>query len=51
MKNEKDDPFYKDDTKFEWSSRAKILKESLDSLVEALRSVDMKYQQLTKWDS
>jgi len=32
-----------DDDKFEWSSRAKILKESLDQLVEALRVVDKKY--------
>lgn len=40
-----------DDKKFEWSSRAKILKESLDQLVVALKAVDKKYQQLTKWDS
>ena len=45
------DQFQIDDDKFEWSSRAKILKESLDQLVEALRIVDKKYQQLTRWDS
>jgi len=44
------DEFKRDDSKFEWSSRAKILKETLDELVRALRSVDMKYQQLQTWD-
>lgn len=38
------DAFKIDDNKFEWSSRAKILKESLDQLVVALRRVDKKYQ-------
>lgn len=45
------DSFKIEDSKFEWSSRAKILKESLDQLVVALRRVDKKYQQLTRWDS
>ena len=47
----KPDEFQRDDSRFEWSSRAKILKEALDQLVQALRSVDMKYQQLTRWDA